>query len=871
MLDVAAVALFFLRAQSSRARREAAIYALHEEAYARLAGFLAGLHDLGKFTRNFQWKRDDLWPEGALGLRPAQLVVGLPHWRATAALLGGPLNAALRRYTPRLSLGFEHALIAAIAGHHGRPPKCDDFRRAIDAEIAKGEWIDAACVEAARAAFRELERLVAPAPCEGLDEDKVKCISWSLSGLITLADWIGSDVDHFGPTAIETPIEDYWRDAQTAARRALGAKGLIPLPVRARLSLGDIAPRAASTPRPMQSLAETIPLSDGAQLLIVEDTMGSGKTEAAILIGARMMAAGHGEGLYIALPTMATANAMHGRLSEAYKALFAPLSSGEEPSLILSHGGAELARALSALRARASSDEGEETAAAHCNAWIADDRRRAFFAEVGVGTVDQAFLAVLPKKHLTLRQYALAGRILIIDEAHCFDSYMKEELSTLIKLHAMNGGSTIVLSATLSQNARRKMAAAFFEGLRASPKSAIKRAGACASRAYPMLTAINETTVAETPSLPADGLARRVAIVRLDGRPASYAEAVTAAARGAAVLVLCNAVDEAVAALEALSAERGGDKVLLFHARFAQGDRLAIESEVLRRFGRDGDEGARAGWILVATQVVEQSLDLDFDLVISDLAPVDLLIQRAGRLWRHMDRRPAAGRPVEGPRMMIVSSDPERVDEADWLGPCLGKAAAIYQNAGVMWRSARAVFSRGHIDIPGDLRPLVEEAYAANDETLPTVLMSAHAKGHGQDSAAATLGAFNVVDLLEGYGALPMDLRQDEDIGTRLGEETLTLRLARRVGGSLVPWFDDPGAPRSVAWALSEVKVRVKFWGSSRPPTEDEPLRQAAMRDWPEWEQALPIVEVSEGSQLRLDTRGFGYTRKTGLMKSTNF
>ena len=132
--------------------------------------------------------------------------------------------------------------------------------------------------------------------------------------------------------------------------------------------------------------------------------------------------------------------------------------------MILSHGKAEIAETLARLRARPSGD-GEETTAASCNDWIADDRRRAFFADVGAGTIDQAFLAVLPKKHLTLRQYALAGRILIVDEAHCFDAYMKEELGALLRLHAMNGGSAIVLSATLAIGIRRQIARSYYEGL----------------------------------------------------------------------------------------------------------------------------------------------------------------------------------------------------------------------------------------------------------------------------------------------------------------------------------------------------------------------------------------------------------------------
>jgi len=133
------------------------------------------------------------------------------------------------------------------------------------------------------------------------------------------------------------------------------------------------------------------------------------------------------------------------------------------------------------------------------------------------------------------------------------------------------------------------------------------------------------------------------------------------------VLVISNAVDEAIAAFDRLAIVRPEGTVRLFHARFAQCDRLAIENDVLGRFGHAARPNDCAGHILVATQVVEQSLDLDFDLVISDLAPIDLIIQRAGRLWRHMDQRPQAERPTPEPTLMVVSPHPGAVDVADWF------------------------------------------------------------------------------------------------------------------------------------------------------------------------------------------------------------
>ena len=222
----------------------------------------------------------------------------------------------------------------------------------------------------------------------------------------------------------------------------------------------------------------------------------------------------------------------------------------------------------------------------------------------------------------------------------------------------------------------------FLLGLGLGNKSAKRVACACESLNYPLLTRADALGVHETPVQLAPGLERTVDVVRLADRAAARDAACAAADASAAVLVIGNAVDEAIAMHEALSAARLSGTVHLFHARFAQGDRLAIEDNVLARFGRDAKQEDRAGHILVATQVAEQSLDLDFDLVISDLAPIDLLVQRAGRLWRHMDLRPQATRPTPGPTLMIVSPDPGAVEKADWLGACLGKAAGATRTPG---------------------------------------------------------------------------------------------------------------------------------------------------------------------------------------------
>ena len=723
-------------------------------------------------------------------------------------------------------------------------------------------------MDAAHTAFCMLWNLIEPLPLSSLEKQKQAAQwSWRLSGLVTLADWVGSDSYYFSFESVDTRLEDYWDWALTQAEKALVGKGLLAQSPESRPSYASFAPQAAARPRPMQKLAEEAPLKDGAQLFILEDTTGAGKTEAAIMLAARMMEAGKGEGLYFALPTMATANAMYERLVGTYQKLF-ETSAADDLSLVLAHGRSNLSEAFRAIVNPTDMANGseDETASAFCAQWIADDRRKAFYADVGAGTIDQAFLSILPKRHLTLRQYGLAGRILIVDEAHCFDAYMGEELSTLLELHAQNGGSAIVLSATLSLQQRRDMAEAFAKGLGLRDPEDLS--DQLCSEAYPLLTSATIGGVQECESGFDSALRRSVTIERLPDRITAETRALSAAKEEAAVLVICNAVDEAIAVYESLVGQVDNpDHIHLFHARFAQSDRQVIENDVLRRFGRDAKATGRAGHILVATQVVEQSLDLDFDLVISDLAPVDLIIQRAGRMWRHLDKRPPESRPVESPHTLIVSPDPDQVEDQNWLEPALGKAAFVYQNAGVMWRSAKALFDAGRIDTPESFRPLIEYVYANGD--VPPALAEKQIEDEGKEMGGRSLGRFNVVSLEEGYGSLPTELSGTEDIGTRLGEPTVMLRLARLEEDRLIPWCTVPDDDPNRAWALSEIRVRENFLAGALPPPEDQALQEQAKSDWPEWEREILIAVVEGDGRVRLEGAKedgyFTYCRRIGF------
>ena len=479
--------------------------------------------------------------------------------------------------------------------------------------------------------------------------------------------------------------------------------GLIPAAIATDTGMAALFPDR--DPRPLQRWAESVALPEDPCLFVIEDVTGSGKTEAALVLAHRLMRAGRPDGLFVALPTMATANAMYGRLVDAYSRLFV---SASHPSLVLAHGRRALNDAFtdSILNGAAAdagpltADDADQPVAAQCAAWVADNRRKTFLAQIGVGTIDQALLAVLPSRHSPLRLLGMAQRVLIVDEAHAYDAYVGAELQRLLEFHAALGGSAIVLSATLTAHQRADLCDAFRTGLGCDGDDEQHDA----TTAYPAATVVSAGGSEMQAVNLAEGLRRSVAVERVASLDAAADAVIAAAFTGGAVAWIRNTVDDAVEAMELLRAH--GLNPLLFHARFAMGDRLVVEQEVLRLFGPTSTPAERTGRVLVATQVVEQSLDVDFDLLVSDIAPADLIVQRAGRLWRHPWRDV---RPVPGPRLLLLSPEPVANPPANWLGDA--RTRFVYDNPAVLWRSACALLSAGCIVTPDNIRALVEAAY----------------------------------------------------------------------------------------------------------------------------------------------------------------
>ena len=846
LIDVGACAQALLDAEPARCHALSQSLGLSPDGTRAFAGYLVALHDIGKLATGFQRKAPSHAPSAITALPPAN-----PHTDHTvegAALLGAlpPAGVFANARQGRV-------LMDAVAGHHGRPVRDPAYEEKTFGPPGMAAF--AQIVDILHALFR-------PSAPGALDGAALTQAAWRLAGLTTLADWLGSDRSRFPYTPPGDPAT-YLRLAAYQARDAVAVAGLNE--TRGGVMNPGMMLPCGATPSPMQKIAEDIALVDGPGLYVIEDVTGSGKTEASAILTARLIGAGKATGAFFALPTMATANAMYARMRGGYRALFA---AGEAPSLALAHGRAD----LNADFARSTVGEGAE---ADCAAWFAGETRRALLADVGVGTIDQALLAALPSRFQVLRLHGLAGKVMVLDEVHAYDPYMAAGIERLLAFHAMAGGSAILLSATLPRTMRDRFETAW-SGERAVGKPVSSASGMGKPVAPPAppppdplplmsITSIRETARQAVAAAPTS--MRRVAVERLASPAEGEARIVAAAGKGAACLYIRNSVDDARETVAALHG--AGVSAILFHARFAMTDRLAIEGEVLRVFGKDGTAAERAGRVLVATQVVEQSLDLDFDVMVSDLAPLDLLIQRAGRLRRHARQ----GRVVADAPLAVVSPDPDAVT-GEWLSTLLPRTSAVYRDDALLWRSARALFAAGAIVTPAGTRALIEAVYGPDSETVPPALENAQITAEGQARAYRSFGAHMFLDPADGY-VWSHDPVVDGRAPTRLGEATHTVRLATWRDGTLRPWSGQDGRR---GWAMSEVSAGPWMLDGVPEPTGALARAEAQVRaTWGRWEAEtmllLPLEPAGSAWQGRaLDAQeqeiAIAYSATDGLSRA---
>ncbi len=786
-VDVAACAEGLIRS-TLLGRRLAALgglSALDEVQIARLC-VLAALHDLGKFNQHFQNKgRPGAQPRAghvrelmvlfnprAKNAERNALLAVLPLVEMTA--WGAARDTTLR-------------LLFAAVGHHGRPVAYEG--NGVDNDPARWSVVSGIDPFAGMRELVEATRRWFPLAWRegGAPLPRVPAFVHAFSGLVMLADWLGSSREFF-PFA--NSLDDRIDEARHFAARALRAMHLDADVDRRAMGpsvpgFTDVTEKAQ--PHDAQAKTFGLPLPTERSLTLLESETGSGKTEAALMRFLMLFHAGAVDGMYFALPTRTAATQIHERLVKLVARAFP--DDATRPPVVLAVPGYLAVDDAKGTRLehfevlwKDDTDRSQRAPEFRHRAWAAEHPKRFLAAAIGVGTIDQVLLSTLTVDHAHLRATSLLRQLLVVDEVHASDAYMGRLLEEALRFHLDAGGHALLMSATLGSSLRERL----FRGDKPSLAEAV-------ATPYPLVT--HREGKHRTPhAIENAGNPKPATFVPapcIDDPEAVARMALDHAAKGARVLVLRNTVRDAVAtqeSLEALATSEGktsllfrcGDIVTLHHARFARVDRARLDAAIERDFGT---ESPSVGRVAVATQTVQQALDLDADLLITDLCPMDVMLQRVGRLHRH--RREGAQRRPEGyTRAVAVVLVPAKRDLADLItksGEPRGKHGhgTVYDDLRVLHATWCQIEATPDVLIPEMNRRLVE--HTTHPDALAAVIpvgddgWAKHrtwCEGrYAADRRAASLVLVERGDKATPFGeyAFP-DKALGERISTRLGE-----------------------------------------------------------------------------------------------------
>lgn len=793
---------------------------------------LAALHDLGKISPGFQRKSQEWLIENNLtdiDKRCRWDVMEKDHGKVSQTTIQDFL---LQKGISRNSAQY---LATILGAHHGRikyRPDPRGYRTNPISENNSGiNWNRERyqCAEEIWSEFHGDKTIHLT--------DEMPAIWW-LAGLTSVADWIGSDEDFFAPERARR-VEDI----DSIARRALDSIGFGEVEIVQNLSFNDLfhdkgKPHIHWMPNETQE--KTFAMINGPGVYVIEAPMGMGKTEAALWAAYKLLAADKASGIYFALPTQATSNRMHLRMKE-----FVLRISPQAGASRLIHGNSWLKDQALALNPTGSKTDRDEDDATTGRDWFSS-AKRALIAPFGVGTVDQALLGVVAAKHFFVRHFALAGKVVILDEVHSYDLYTGTLIDELIKTLETLGCTVIVLSATLTGK-RLGQIVSLPDAMSGSD-----------NLPYPFITGRQEGNDID----PATVASPEHRTVKVDfiSKAGATEEAIALARQDGAVLWVCNTVD---AAQEQFATLKRGDAfpIGLLHSRFPFWRREQIEDEWMERFGKEGKN--RCGSILVSTQIVEQSVDLDADLLITELAPTDMLLQRLGRLWRHErgNRRPACA------RICIIEEAVSLIDMRNMtpkkIKSTLGSKANVYAPY-VLLRTLEIWQRQPQIVVPQQIRSLIESTYKDRFDD-PISWQKLYEDWFGTDSAKRLKALMNT-------NLWQPALDDIEGEQTRINEvETISVVLCRTLGNKKATFIDVTSAKLDsekfllpTAQAIHRNLVKVPLYCFDR----DRIIACAAFEDYLHGRQTVGIVgdDGTVGVHGLKEGIKLSYSNKMGLV-----
>lgn len=861
---------------------------------------LCGLHDVGKAAPAFQCKAPDLAATvQAAGLTWTGLTANDKQWHHTLA--GAVI---LRPILKEAGWGPEQVswVLPMISGHHGRVPA--PGRYAVKRRPGHGlgpAWRQAQTdlVQTVADALEVDLSVVAPVKAPS------RAIQLAVSGGIIMADWIASGQYFAGVSNLSQVSIFLARQRAEQAWRKLGLHGgwskRVPLAAPGFFQERFLRDRV----RPVQQAAIDAAWSMPAPgLVVLEAPMGEGKTEAA-LAAAEVLAARFGcDGAFVGMPTQATSDAMFERVVT----WASRLDPGTPPGLL--HGKRRFNKRWYEMRKQARfagiDDDGDEygcgddygpgaRVAARVRSSLAPaewflGRKLGLLMPVTIGTIDQLLQAATRTRHVMLRHLGLAGRVVILDEVHACDVYMMRFLTEALRWLGDAGVPVVLLSATLPPAMRAELAGAYLQGATRQQQPALPPEFEQVS-GYPVvrwLSVADGRATAGGTGTPPWRAGQPVAVEVLGERPAEEPDRVVAVLRqalaeGGCALVVRNTVGRAQQTYRAVKEAFAGTgtEVVLLHARLTMGDRVTCTERVLKLLGAPdrSDAPARPSMVVVATQLAEQSFDVDVDLLITDLAPIDLLLQRAGRLHRH--ERPVEARPgpVRSPRMVVAGMAfasggtpvfPRGSEYVYGRYLLLMAAALVDEAAGGSWL------------IPDQVPDLVRRGY---DGGLSLPVWQAETEQARRDWAAERVEReakadqfvlagpleLNRVDLAGLHERRTRDLEDDDAVAAvvRDGPRTIEVVLLRRRGDLKYTLDGRCLGPGDTAISSSEVAESVLASSVRLPPRlTDEGLREllplAEAGDDP-WLARARVLELDETGAAQMGGRRLTYHPELGL------
>jgi len=744
----------------------------------RLCAHVA-LHDFGKANRGFLQRRNPKAPLVGHVVPGLALLYSADHHDLALRL------AAALMVEKFAAWGAFESAIRAVAAHHGRPITRDQIehseRHRLATLWAPGSDYDpiAALEPLAQAihndwfpeAFDEVGPPLPEAPR-----------FWhAVSGLVMLADWIGSDQSAF-PLYVEPETDRSARieRAREIAPRLLDNYGFNPASKRKGLPAISFASVSKYPPRPIQ---EAVGDAEG-QVVILEAETGSGKTEAALYRFARLFERGEVDGLYFALPTRVAAKSLEGRIRKSVRRMF---RCSPRPSVVLAVPGYAKSdgigyKTLPGFEVLWDDSPGGGTKRER---WAAEHPKRFLAGTIAVGTIDQALLGAIQVRHAHMRSSSLLRHLLVVDEVHASDVYMERLLTSLLDQHTSAGGHALLLSATLGSTARRRLL-----GLKARDDQSVAQ---LETIAYP---AISTSRDPEPKPFEGSSRTKEVALTldpRIDDPGAIARLALDAAEEGAKVLVVRNLQRAAVATAEALFSLAPNHPALfrcegvptLHHGRFAREDRELLDAIIELQMK---EARGTKGLVLIGTQTLEQSLDICADFLITDLCPADVLLQRIGRLHRHeKNLRPPR---FEHPRVIVLTPGDltPLLSRADFG---MGGDHGPYRDLVVLEATRRMIHDNPAWKIPAMNRKLVEwathplalDALTGELKKRDPGWQRARQDNDGQKAAEAYIAQGARLPWDHGFDHDAVGFPTDERIGTRLGADDVLVSLPDRTYG----------------------------------------------------------------------------------------